>query len=433
MTESRKAKKEAPTGRAEALRADAARAMESLSTSVDGAGRLTCAFFEEAVNRLDSAVCGTKVNSLPHAGDHRHTGCKCSGGSDTHFMADLIVLIDTSGSMNEEAGQVSAAVAAALRGAKEHCNVDLRIAFMGVEGVWPGTIFTTDYLAYLKSILNPDPVFETDAGPGGLPGEEGANAIVDLSKYYDWRRDACRAIFYISDEELDSDTPLGDTANEDLQTAKAIAAAKANKVTVFAHHITNLNRGPNVIKNYTDLCDQTGGKAFFSDTASREAYEDILVQAICGACGLPRCEAVEAPDLEPCISVSWGDSPCDCFETDDTEIVCITVCNCYSNISFSNFRIMGIVMLATGPGGPGPVPALPDGTPSVQIVPPGPVCFGDIPPCRDDQAGCVSRQFVIRTRGAKSGDYLVALAGICYDVCFHYNNRDAFTLTLCAD
>ena len=401
--------------------------------AIDTPGRLGCDARIARTNALLARRCAAKVNILPHAGEHVHTGCKCSGGGGddaSPFLADVIVLIDTSGSMGGAAAQVSEAAEAAVKAAKANCNVDLRITYMGVEGTWAGTAFTTDYLAYLQALPGPDPVFSTDTPATEFGPEEGANAIEDLSQYYDWRRDACRAIFYISDEELDSISPLGDTANEALAVSKAVAAAKANKVTVFAHHLTYQNRGPAVLQNYKDLCEQTGGKAYFSATASKAEYETILAEAICGSCGLPRCEAVEIPKLEPCISISWGDSRCECFETDDVEVICVTVCNCYSNITFSNFRIAHAAV--TLPGG-GAVGALPNGTPSVELIPMGPVCFGDIPPCRDDKAGCVSREFVVRTRGAKGGNYEIRLSGICYDVEFHYNNQDAFALTLCPD
>ena len=96
----------------------------------------------------------------------------------------------------------------------------------------------------------------------------------------------------------------------------------------------------------------------------------------------------------------------------------------------SNLTIEAV--LVTGPGASS-VPTLPDGTPSVQIAPLGPICFGTVPPCRDDVAGCVSREFVIRTRGARPGDYEVHLLGVCYDVVFHYDMRDSFKLVLCKD
>src|SRR5205814_9210632 len=52
-----------------------------------------------------------------------------------------------------------------------------------------------------------------------------------------------------------------------------------------------------------------------------------------------KCSAVELPPIKPCISVAWGDSKCDCLETDDVEIVCVTVCNCYSNVYFNDLSI----------------------------------------------------------------------------------------------
>jgi hypothetical protein len=433
MAGSKKAKKGAPIDKNAERVAEAAGLVASLSAAAPSP--FSCKDVENLVNRVDSALCAAKVNVLPHAGDHVHTGCNCGGGGNARFMADVIVLIDTSGSMTSptptgpsRASLASAAVNAAVAAAKANCNVDLRIAYMGVEGTIAGTVFTTDYLAFLKTILNPDPPFATDNPTGGLGQEEGANAIEDLSKYYNWRPDACRAIFYISDERLDSiNTPQAQNA---AAVNAAVAAANANGVTVFAHYITQPPQPAWVLQQYQQLCTQTGGQLYASPTASQAEYVRMLSEAICKSCGKPRCRTVEVPRLEPCISISWGDSKCDCFETDDTEIVCVTVCNCYSNVSFSNFSIMAAFV--TMPGG-GAVPTLPDGTASVQMIPLGPVCFGDIPPCRDNVAGCVSRQYVVRTRGAKSGPYEIRLLGICYDVCFHYNETEVFTLTLCAD
>jgi hypothetical protein len=428
MAESRKEEKGATIDEAAADSLDASRTIEALSGLA--ASRTDCDSLIDRVNGLLGRRCSAKANVLPHAGDHVHTGCKCTGG-DARFMADLIVLIDCSGSMRPHAKLVSDAAAAAVEAAKAKCDVDLRIAYMGVEGTWAGTVFTTDHLAYLKALWTPDPAFATDNPPRTdwhANREEGANAVEDLSKYYDWRPDTCRAIFYISDEDLDSweSTPAEDTA----AVNSAVVAAKANDVTVFAHLIPSRSTTPKTQQDYKDLTTQTGGTAYINAAPSVAEYEKMLAEAICASCGRPRCRAVKAPNLEPCISVSWGDSKCDCFETDDTEIVCVTVCNCYSNISFSNFRIAGLfVTMLDGSA----VPLLPDGTPSVQIVPMGPVCFGDIPPCRDDQAGCISREFVVRTRGARGGKYQLQLIGICYDVCFHSNNRDSFVLTLCSD
>lgn len=137
------------------------------------------------------------------------------------------------------------------------------------------------------------------------------------------------------------------------------------------------------------------------------------------------CKPIDIPRIEPCISVSWGDSRCDCMETDDVEVLCITVCNCYSNATFSDFTIEYVeVVTSTGAA----VPVLPDGSPSVEIVPRGPICFGDIGPCK-----CVSRQMVLITRGAKGGSYELRIQGICFGVNFHYHQQACFQMNLCAD
>jgi hypothetical protein len=143
------------------------------------------------------------------------------------------------------------------------------------------------------------------------------------------------------------------------------------------------------------------------------------------------CVEVKLPDIYPCISVAWGDSPCDCLETDDVEVACITVCNCYSNVTFNNLSISQI--LITDMAG-NPVPNLPDGTPSIQIIPTGPICFGDIGPCTDsDHPRCVSRELVLYTRGAIGKDYRLVFNGICFNVCHEFQSEQCFIMNLCQD
>jgi hypothetical protein len=147
----------------------------------------------------------------------------------------------------------------------------------------------------------------------------------------------------------------------------------------------------------------------------------------CG-CG---CKAVRIPKIEPCISVAWGDSTCDCMETDDVEVMCITICNCYSNITFSDLSI-GQICITDMAGNP--VPTLPDGTPSVQVFPSGPICFGDIGPCTDkNRKSCISRELVVYTRGAVGKDYKLSFEGVCFAVKHHFQTEQCFVLTLCKD
>lgn len=143
------------------------------------------------------------------------------------------------------------------------------------------------------------------------------------------------------------------------------------------------------------------------------------------------CRTLDFHDVKPCISVAWGDSKCDCLETDDVEVLCVTVCNCYSNVTFNDLTI-GQIQVTDTDGQP--VPTLPDGTPSVQVIPSGPICFGDIPPCKaPNQPGCVSRELVIHTRGAVGKDYRLSFAGVCFSVSHQFQAQQCFILKLCQD
>lgn len=141
-----------------------------------------------------------------------------------------------------------------------------------------------------------------------------------------------------------------------------------------------------------------------------------------------RCYEAKFPTLTPTINISWGDSNCDCIETDDTEIMCITVCNGYSNAIFKNFVISKITVVDENGGS---VPILPDGTPSVGLHPIGPYCFGDIAACSPDGNNCVSREFVLINRGAKAGKYKILIEGICFEVCNRYSLNDCFEYNAC--
>jgi hypothetical protein len=103
----------------------------------------------------------------------------------------------------------------------------------------------------------------------------------------------------------------------------------------------------------------------------------------------------------------------------------LTVCNPYRNLTLSNLTIHQIVVVqANGL----PVANLPDGSPSVQLMPMGPYCFDDLAPCT-----CVTRQFVLRLRGAVPGSYRILLRGICFDACFHGDEQDCFIFDVCKD
>jgi hypothetical protein len=142
------------------------------------------------------------------------------------------------------------------------------------------------------------------------------------------------------------------------------------------------------------------------------------------------CKPVELPLIRPCFKLRWGDGPNDRIETDDTEVLCLTAWNPYSNIAITD--LIAYVWLADSNLNP-PQP-LPDGTPSVWIRPSTRICFGDIPPCDENKPNerpSVSRELVLVSRGAQEGTYVV-LVGYCYSVRLDLSHYSLFELDLVA-
>lgn len=140
------------------------------------------------------------------------------------------------------------------------------------------------------------------------------------------------------------------------------------------------------------------------------------------------CKPVEIPKLVPCFHLRWGDGPQDHLETDDTEVLCLTVCNPYSNVALKNFT----VQLVIAPAGGGPIPNQADGTPSVMIKPSFMICFDDVQPCnpQEPRSSCVSREVVLINRGAVPGPYRIFIF-YCFEACFtEVGAGAAFTLDL---
>ncbi|MES2443607.1 MAG: hypothetical protein V4574_12320 [Pseudomonadota bacterium] len=414
---------------------------------MSAAGRpIPCADFETAVNTYLSHLDDKTHNILGPCGEGK-AGCGCGTSPGGHKKVDLIILIDSSQSMAETARLLPAAVEVAIKIASKECPSDLRVSWLVVDGAKPGaapggadpagylgeitpalagTQFTQSHQQYLEAHGVKGP-FEQDApqptGAAVRPGEEGADAVADLSRFYDWREGACRSIFYIGDSPLD-----GEGKASDVAAANASAVAVANGVVVSAYEVLPKKVGSSPFgAAYDAMTNPTGGSAWHGPVDPGRLTE-LIRDAICKACG--GCRSVKLPEMKPCITMRWGASACDCFETDDTETVYISICNCYSNIAFTNVHIAYLTVTMDDGS---PVPVLPDGTASVQIIPMGPICFGDIAPCVEGAENCVTRQVVVRSRGARGGRYRIQLYGVCYEVKIAMNRNECFVLNLCQD
>jgi hypothetical protein len=139
---------------------------------------------------------------------------------------------------------------------------------------------------------------------------------------------------------------------------------------------------------------------------------------------IPKCADVRLPELRPRFYVFWGDSKCDCIEG-DTEIMVLVVYNPYRNLTLCEVEVNRVRVVDSAGND---VPKLPDGSDSIQLVPRGKYCFGDLPPC-----GIAWRQFVLRLRGAPPGSYRILIEGICFELCLHRMTEDCVTFDVCKD
>jgi hypothetical protein len=222
-----------------------------------------------------SKSCEAKANALKSC-DEKGPSCSCfAGDSSNKGDVDLVLLIDSSSTMRPRLPGIDKAVIAGFERAKEACKPNIRENWFWVDGPKGGSSgtsplgspvnFTQSHQQYLESLpQNVGVVYFQDLPEptGHYPGEEGADAIADIAKHYDWRPGACRSILYISDTTLEGH--YSTEASNDFVVSRAIVEANSNNVTVFAHKIGNgsgsTGLSPTIVfGDYVNLCSSTGG------------------------------------------------------------------------------------------------------------------------------------------------------------------------------
>ena len=212
------------------------------------------------------------------------TSTQSSQSSTTQNKSvDLVIVIDTSVSMKDEAEGLSNAAEAAIKKASSNCPSDLRVEWFGLEGTWKNTNFQQTLRQYL---INNCGVAETEIRgrkrgelPGGGAQEDGARAMEDISTHFNWRDGASRAIFYLSDEALEGGD---DTEQEDIEAAnRAIETAKSAGAIVHTYFGTSKSKGRDkTAAEFARVARETGGQAF-TDKDALGGFADILTQIIC--------------------------------------------------------------------------------------------------------------------------------------------------------
>ena len=199
---------------------------------------------------------------------------------------DLVIIIDTSPSMKDEAQGLSQAAENAIKSAKSSCPSDLRVVWFGIEGTWKGTKFNQTIRDYLTTKLKISESKLRGRKRGELKSagaqEDAARAIEDVSEYFDWRKNAKKAIFYLGDEALEGGGSK--TEKADIEAAnQAIEKAIAAKVAVHTYFGTSKSKHQEgVKKEYARVSTETGGQ-YFTDKDAIDGFSAVLEKDICGS------------------------------------------------------------------------------------------------------------------------------------------------------
>lgn len=399
----------------------------SHSHSRSGLIKELCKLLNKEANRLLRDDCAARHFVV----DSIFRPCEQSLDIGAAKPVDLVVIIDTSSSMNDEADDLTRDAPAAIQRAQERCVSDLEVTFFGLEGTFPNTKFNTKLRDHLHTLGIADDHIEHRFG--SLGKEDGGWAIKDVCDHFNWRPDASRAIFFLGDEPLAGALPANvHMDQEDIKAADDAIKAAGDKVKIFTYAGRGIevyfdpSTGVRAEDEYSRVSNATGGLAYSEAAGNIGEFQQILEEIICATSG-GLCGPVKVPEIRPCFSLKWGDGENDRIETDDVEVLCLTATNPYTNVTFKDLTLFLIII-----GPDGTVAKLPDGTPSVVIKPYSMICFGDITPCagyKDGKSSGVSREVVLISRGAQEGTYYV-LAAYCYSVEFKLAYGSIFPIEL---
>ncbi len=217
---------------------------------------------------------------------------------------DIVIIIDTSGSMSDESTDLSQQIDIAIEKASASCPSQLRATFLGIQGTWDNTKFdqtVSNYLTGLgisqSSLQARLPFKEIDGIDHAGNKEDLCRAVIDVSHYFDWRDGARRAIFVLGDEGMEGGGGILTNAAV-LKNNEAIFAAQNAHVKVYTYQGTpnddpsNIDRFPTlaerdkITKEYERLALETGGRSYIYTTGIAN-FALVLQEILCDSLNPP--------------------------------------------------------------------------------------------------------------------------------------------------
>ena len=197
---------------------------------------------------------------------------------------DLVIITDTSPSMKDEVGVLSSLISDTITSYLNNFSSDLRVVWLGIEGICEGTNFNQTVRNYLaRNCKVADSKFRArkrEQLKYFQAQKDVARAIEDVCDYFDWRKNAVRVIFCLGDDALEGGREK--TEEENIEAADlAIMTAKITQVTVYSYCNTLKTKcAEDVKKQYARIASETGGQ-FFTDIDSIRGLSSALEKSVC--------------------------------------------------------------------------------------------------------------------------------------------------------
>jgi hypothetical protein len=188
-------------------------------------------------------------------GPAENCGCPVTGN------VDIVFVMDTSGSMNDEFSTLCAEIPNIVQGIQDQ-GFPVTYTILGITSTKQCAV------NHVKSY-----VLGTGNTPVSNHSEDWGPATQDIANYYQWESGYTRVIVPMSDEGPENGNACYDPGSDRNAITAAIAAANANTVHVFPIACSGSS---SCVKNLaSDLGSQTGGQSFVSTAPAQDLANAI--------------------------------------------------------------------------------------------------------------------------------------------------------------
>ena len=217
--------------------------------------------YSEITVTIDPA-CGTATGAPPSPGTPKPPPCPNAG------PVDVVFVMDTSGSMDDEFQALCGQVASVV-GELQAMGITANYRILGITETRDCATGTVGGLL-----------------PGGRvdDSEDWAPAVADLSERYAWRAGHTRLIIPMSDEGPQNGSPTNDPGDDRDAINVAIALAKANQVVVSPVLGSGHEAEPAIAALAQALAAATGGRVFQSNDPAADLADGIADLIGAAAC-----------------------------------------------------------------------------------------------------------------------------------------------------